>query len=44
MCKWRHQVEYIFCKSNEFKRIVMRASKTDTNLGAITHLAATVIN
>jgi transposase len=42
--KWRHLIENFFCKLKEFKRIAMRADKTDTSFSAIIHLAAAVIN
>ena len=29
MYKWRHLIENFFCKHKEFKRIAMRADKTD---------------
>ena len=44
MYKWRHLVENFFCKLKEFKRIAMRADKTDQSFAAIIHLAAAVIN
>lgn len=44
MYKWRHLVENFFCKLKEFKRIAMRADKTDTSFAAMIHLAAAVIN
>lgn len=44
MYKWRHLIENFFCKLKEFKRIAMRADKTDTSFTAIIHLAAAVIN
>jgi transposase len=44
MYKWRHLIENFFCKLKEFKRIAMRADKTDTSFSAIIHLAAAVIN
>ena len=31
--KWRHLIENFFCKLKEFKRIAMRADKTDQSLG-----------
>jgi len=43
MYKWRHLIENFFCKLKEFKRIAMRADKTDTSFNAIIHLAAAVI-
>jgi transposase len=42
--KWRHLIENVFCKLKEFKRIAMRADKTDASFNAIIHLAAAVIN
>jgi len=44
MYRWRHLIENFFCKLKEFKRIAMRADKTDTSFQAIIHLAAAVIN
>ena len=44
MYKWRHLIKNFFCKLKEFKRIAMRADKTDTSFNAIIHLAAAVIN
>ena len=44
MYKWRHLIENFFCKLKEFKRIALRADKTDTSFNAIIHLAAAVIN
>ncbi|WP_425467708.1 transposase [Phreatobacter stygius] len=43
MYKWRHRIENFFCKLKEFKRIAMRADKTDQSFAAIIHLAAAVI-
>jgi transposase len=42
--KWRYLIENFFCKLKEFKRIAMRADKTDQSFAAIIHLAAAVIN
>src|ERR1700726_222114 len=42
--KWRHLIENFFCKLKEFKRIAMRADKTDQSFAAIILLAAAVIN
>jgi len=42
--KWRHLIENFFCKPKEFKRIAMRACKTDRSFAAMIHLAAAVIN
>ena len=33
--KWRHLIENFFCKLKEFKRIAMRADKTDQSFTAI---------
>jgi transposase len=44
MYAWRHLVENFFAKLKEFKRIAMRADKTDQSFSAIIHLAAAVIN
>ena len=44
MYKWRHLIENFFCKLKEFKRIALRADKTDTSFIAIIQLAAAVIN
>ena len=44
MYKWRHLIENFFCKLKEFKRIAMRADKTDQSFTASIHLAAAVIN
>lgn len=42
--KWRHLIENFFCKLKEFKRIAMRACKTDRSFQAMIYLAAAVIN
>lgn len=44
MYKWRHLIENFFGKLKEFKRIAMRADKTDQSFSAIIHLATAVIN
>jgi transposase len=44
MYKWRHLIENFFCKLKEFKRIAMRADKTDQSFEAMIHLTAAVIN
>ena len=44
MYKWRHLIENFFCRLKEFKRIAMRADKTDSSFNSIIHLAAAVIN
>jgi transposase len=43
MYKWRHLIENFFCKLKEFKRIAMRADKTDQSFAAMIYLTATVI-
>lgn len=42
--KWRHLIENFFCKLKEFKRIAMRADKTDTSFEAMISLTTGVIN
>lgn len=42
--KWRHLIENFFCKLKEFKRIAMRADKTDQSFAAMIYLTAAVIN
>ena len=42
--KARHLIENFFCKLKEFKRIAMRADKTDQSFEAMIYLAAAVIN
>ena len=44
MYKWRHLIENFFCKLKEFKRIALRADKTDQSFTAMIHIAAAVIN
>jgi transposase len=44
MYKWRHLIENFFCRLKEFKRIAMRADKTDQSFAAFIHLAAAVLN
>ena len=44
MYKWRHLIENFFCKLKEFKRIALRADKTDQSFAAMIHIAAAVIN
>jgi transposase len=41
--KWRHLIENFFCKLKEFKRIALRADKTDQSFAAMIHIAAAVI-
>ncbi len=42
--KWRHLMEKFFSKLKEFKRVAMRADKTDRSFKAMIYLAAAVIN
>ena len=42
--KWRHLIENFFCKLKEFKRIAMRADKTDRSFAAMIFLCSAVIN
>ena len=42
--KWRHLIENFFCRLKEFKRVAMRADKTDRNFEAIIYLVAATIN
>ncbi len=42
--KWRHLIENFFGKLKEFKRIALRADKTDQSFAATIHLVAAVIN
>ena len=44
MYKWRHLIENFFCKLKEFKRIAMRADKTDASFTAMILIAAAVIH
>src|ERR1700751_3206500 len=44
MYKWRHLIENFFGKLKEFKRIALRADKTDQSFTAMIHLAAALIN
>jgi len=42
--KWRHLIENYFCKLKEFKRIALRADKTDQSFAAMIYVAAALIN
>jgi transposase len=42
--KWRHLIENVFGKLKEFKRIAMRADKTDQSFAALIYLCDAVIN
>jgi len=44
MYQWRHLSENFFCKLKEFKRIALRADKTDLGFQANIQLAAAVIH
>lgn len=41
--KWRHLIENFFGKLKEFKRIALRACKTDASFAAMIYAAATII-
>jgi hypothetical protein len=38
MYKWRHLIENFFCKLKEFKRIALRADKTDQSFAAMIYM------
>ena len=42
--KWRHLIENFFGKLKEFKRIAVRACKTDTSFSAMIYICSAVIN
>ena len=42
--KWRHLVENCIGKLKEFKRVAMRACKTDTSFSAMIYTAGAVLN
>ena len=42
--KWRHLIENFFGKLKDFKRIAMRACKTDTSFEAMIYLCSAMIN
>ncbi len=42
--KWRHLIENFFGKLKEFKRIALRACKTDASFAAMIYTAATFIS
>ena len=44
MYKWRHLIENFFCKLKEFKRVALRADKTDQSFGVMIYLVTAVIN
>lgn len=39
MYRWRHLIENFFCKIKEFKRIALRADKTDQSFAAFLYLS-----
>ncbi len=41
---WRHLIENFFCKLKEFKRIALRACKTDASFAAMIYAAVTILN
>ncbi len=43
-CKWRHLIENFFCSLKNFKRIALRACKTDSSFSAMIYAGAAVIN
>jgi transposase len=43
MYKWRHLIENFFCNLKEYKRIAMRADKTDQSFASMIYIAAAVI-
>lgn len=42
--KWRHLIENFFGKLKEFKRIALRACKTDASFSAMIYAAAAILN
>jgi transposase len=42
--KWRHLIENFFGKLKDFKRIAMRADKTDKSFASMIYLCSAVIN
>jgi transposase len=42
--KWRHLIENFFGKLKEFKRIALRADKTDQSFESMIYLAAAITN
>jgi transposase len=42
--KWRHLIENFFGKIKQFKRIALRADKTDQSFKALIYLAAAITN
>ena len=44
MYQWRPLIENFFCKLKDFKRIALRADKTDQSFAAMIYIAAALIN
>jgi transposase len=42
--KWRHLIENFFGRLKEFKRIALRACKTDSSFAAMIYAAAAILN
>ena len=42
--RWRHLIENFFGKLKDFKRIALRACKTDASFAAMIYAAATIIS
>ena len=42
--KWRHLIENFFAKLKDFKRIAIRACKTDKSFQALIYACSTIIN
>jgi transposase len=42
--RWRHLIENFFGKLKDFKRIALRACKTDASFSAMIYAAATIIS
>jgi transposase len=42
--KWRHLIENFFARLKEFKRIALRACKTDASFAAMIYAVAAVVN
>ena len=44
MYKWRYLIENFFCDLKEFKRIALRAEKTDTVFSAMIYAVSALLN
>jgi transposase len=42
--RWRHLIENFFGKLRDFKRIALRACKTDASFAAMIYVAATIVS